>query len=216
MTTTAWPDPSSDCLQQARNGDRDAASRILEMYRGQLKRVVAARLDSRLAARLDPSDVVHDVMMTACHSLPSWIGKQKAVYACLHRLTRDRISALYREHVTLQKRSVNREAVAFDEFADDSVMLLCQRLGANVETPSQAAVKRESQTLVREALSQLRVSDREVLVMRTLEGTPANEVAQILGVSEAAVHMRQMRALDKMRVLLGKLQYRQVGARHGS
>ena len=58
MTATDWPQPSSDCLRQARLGDREAASRILELYRGQLKRVVDARLDSRLAPRFDASDVV--------------------------------------------------------------------------------------------------------------------------------------------------------------
>lgn len=205
MSITDWPQPSSDWLRRASQGDNAASSHILDMYREQLKRVVSARLDPRLAARLDPSDVVHDVMAIACNSLPDWIEEDKVVYACLHRLVRDRLSTLRRDHITYQKRSVNRETANFAELSDESVMHLCERLGVESDTPSQIAIRNENKALIRAALIQLRDSDREILVMRILEGTPAKEVAEILGISESAVHMRQMRALETMQSLLGKL-----------
>jgi RNA polymerase sigma-70 factor (ECF subfamily) len=172
------------------------------VYREQLKRVVEARLDPRLAARFDPSDVVHDVLATACHSITAWIEQEKALYACLHRLVRDRLATLRRDHIETQKRSVYREAAVFDDLSDDSVLNLCQRLGMYRDTPSKAAMRKESQHRVRQALGQLREIDREVLVMRILEGTPAQEVAEVLDISESAVHMRQLRALKKMRSFL--------------
>ena len=202
MTVTDWPQPSSDCLRQARAGDPHAASRILGIYRGQLKKVVEARLDTRLAARLDASDVVHDVMASAVGSLSTWLDQEKAIYACLYRLVRDRLAMIRRDHIATQKRTVKREAAVFAELSDDSVLHLCQRLGVHSETPSKAVIRRESQAEVHHALSQLRDMDREVLVMRILEGTPAKEVAEILDITEAAVNMRQLRALKRIRELL--------------
>lgn len=202
MTASEWPQPSSACLHRARRGDRAAASRIVDVYRDQLKRVVEARLDPRLAARFDPSDVVQDVLATACNSITAWIEQEKALYACLHRLVRDRLATLRRDHIEIQKRSINREAAVFADLSDDSVFHLCQRMGICRDTPSKAAMRNESQLRVRHALGQLREIDREVLVMRILEGTPAKEVAEVLDISESAVHMRQLRALKKMRSFL--------------
>jgi len=45
--------------------------------------------------------------------------------------------------------------------------------------------------------------DREVLVLRYLEGLPVGEVAEVLGLGEGAVKMRQLRALERLRSVLG-------------
>jgi RNA polymerase sigma-70 factor (ECF subfamily) len=58
------------------------------------------------------------------------------------------------------------------------------------------------QRQVQEALARLRERDREVLVLRYLEGLSTQEVAATLGVSEGAVKMRHLRALDAVRELL--------------
>ena len=57
---------------------------------------------------------------------------------------------------------------------------------------------------VRLALSGLTEDDREVLVLRYLEQLPSQEIAAIMGTSEAAVNMRHMRALERMRKRLLK------------
>ena len=41
--------------------------------------------------------------------------------------------------------------------------------------------------------------------MRILEGIPARDVGQVLGISEAAVNMRQLRALERLRSRLSDL-----------
>lgn len=202
MTASHWPQPSSDCLRRARAGDEHAVSRIFDVYRDQLKKVVDARLDGRLAARMDSSDVVQDAMGSAVDSVATWLEQEKAIYACLYQLVRDRIAIIRRDHIAAQKRTVKKEVAMFSDLSSDSVMHLCQRLNVHCETPSKAAVRRESQVRVRQALGQLREIDREVLVMRILEGTPAAEVAEVLGISEAAVNMRQLRALKRIQSLL--------------
>ena len=56
---------------------------------------------------------------------------------------------------------------------------------------------------MRIALAALSEQDREVLVLRFLEGLPTRQTAAVLQISEVAVRSRQVRALDRLKVLLG-------------
>jgi RNA polymerase sigma-70 factor (ECF subfamily) len=52
-------------LQRATAGEPDAAGRLLERHRPYLRRLVDIRLDARLRARVDPSDVVQEAQIEA-------------------------------------------------------------------------------------------------------------------------------------------------------
>src|SRR5262245_26816363 len=53
--------PDTDqLLDRAASGDGSAREQLLERHRKKLKRMVAIRLDRRIAARVDPSDVVQE------------------------------------------------------------------------------------------------------------------------------------------------------------
>jgi RNA polymerase sigma-70 factor (ECF subfamily) len=55
----AGDDPDTEALiERARRGDRDARQQLLGRHRKQLRQMVALRMDRRLMARVDPSDVV--------------------------------------------------------------------------------------------------------------------------------------------------------------
>ena len=47
-------------LLRARAGDDAAAGELLESHRARLRSMVAVRLDRRLSARVDPSDLVQE------------------------------------------------------------------------------------------------------------------------------------------------------------
>ena len=55
---------------------------------------------------------------------------------------------------------------------------------------------------VRSALARMSARDRELLVLRHLEQLPTKEIAAILGIAEAAVKKRHVRALDRLHALL--------------
>jgi len=57
---------------------------------------------------------------------------------------------------------------------------------------------------VQAALAQLAEHDREVLVLRHLEQLSTREIAAVLGITEGAVYTRHLRALERLRTLLGK------------
>jgi RNA polymerase sigma-70 factor (ECF subfamily) len=65
--------------------------------------------------------------------------------------------------------------------------------------------KQERRRKLEEALTRLSDRDREVLVLRHLEQLTIREAAAVLGLTEAAVKARQVRALRQLRELLGDL-----------
>jgi RNA polymerase sigma factor (sigma-70 family) len=53
------------------------------------------------------------------------------------------------------------------------------------------------------ALEQLKPYDREILVLRYLEQLGVAEIADVLGISQTAVTSRHLRAVQRLRRLLG-------------
>ncbi len=86
---------------------------------------------------------------------------------------------------------------------DDSVVRLARRLLAHGSNPSQALIRDELRERLRAALEQLAPHDREILVMRNLEQLPIAEIAAVLGLTEGAVKVRHLRALQRLRSVLG-------------
>src|SRR3989304_10620359 len=96
-------------LHQAAQGDAGAAEALLASQRSKLKTMIQARLDRRIAGRVDPSDVVQEVMITALSRLPQYFEEQPLpLYPWLRQIAREQLVDLYRRHVTSQKRSVLR------------------------------------------------------------------------------------------------------------
>src|SRR5262245_18416501 len=75
-------------LQDAARGDQAAVQSLLDRHRERLRRIVALRLDSRLSARVDASDVVQEAMMDAASKLGDYERERPMpFYPWLLRLT---------------------------------------------------------------------------------------------------------------------------------
>jgi RNA polymerase sigma-70 factor (ECF subfamily) len=196
-------DDTEQLLRQAARGDQAARGELLERHRPRLRRMVELRLDRRLAARIDSSDVVQEAMAEAVQKLSGYL-EERAVpfYPWLRQLAWERLVQLHRRHLQTRKRSVMREEQWTRTLPDESVMHLAERLLAPGSSPSARACREELRGRVRAALARLRDQDREVLVLRHLEQLTPREIAVVLQVSEAAVYMRHLRALERLRALL--------------
>src|SRR6185312_14360459 len=119
--------PSSDLnteglIERARRGDDDARQRLLEGHRARLRRVIAVRLDRRLLARLDPSDVVQDALVAAASGLDAYLrDRPLPFFAWLRQFAWERMIELHRRHVRAQSRSVVREEPWSPPLPDESV-----------------------------------------------------------------------------------------------
>jgi RNA polymerase sigma-70 factor (ECF subfamily) len=198
-------DHSTDhLLRRAADGDADACQELFARYRERLRLMVAVRLDRRLAARVDASDVVQEALADAARGLAEYLMRRPVpFYPWLRRLAWERLLELNRRHIYAGKRSVTREEAGDLALPDASVFALACRLLAGGSSPSSRLKREELRGQVHAALAALAPTDREVLVLRHLEHLSMKEIAAVLGTSEGAVKVRHLRALARFRDLLG-------------
>jgi len=201
MPATTEPD-TGELLDRSAAGDTSARGRLLDRHRERLRRMIAVRLDPRLAARVDPSDVVQDALADADAKLDRYLcDRPLPFYPWLRQLAQDRLAQLFRRHIRAGRRSVGREKGI--SLSDRSAAELAERLFARGSSPSRHAIQSELRKRVRAALAALPQTDREVLVLRNLEQLSVAATAEVLGLTECAVKMRHVRALAKLRGALG-------------
>jgi len=97
----------------------------------------------------------------------------------------------------MNQRSSSRNESAASGLLD--AVQLVDRLAASGTTVSRVAIRQEIQDRVRGIRIQLSSQDREILVLRTMEGLSVAETAEVLGLSEEAVKSRHRRALERFR-----------------
>jgi RNA polymerase sigma-70 factor, ECF subfamily len=198
----ANPD-TEQLIEQASRGDPAAREKLLVRHRDRLCNMVQVRMDRRLAARIDPSDVVQEALADAAGKLTDYLRRRPLpFYPWLRRLAWERLVALHRRHLRAGCRSVAREEPGGLALPDESAVALAQRLIAPGPGPSNDLLRQEAAARVQAALAQLSQADREVLVLRYLEGLSNADLAATLEISEAAVKMRHLRALERLHGLL--------------
>ena len=199
--------PDSEKIRElvdlAVQGDRGAMDQLLAPHRDRLRRMVAVRIDPRLAARVDPSDVVQETLVEASKQLADYLDRRTLpFYTWLRELAWKRLVGLYRFHVLAQRRSVEREQADWIGLSDDSALGLAGQLAATMSSPSERFAQAELKDRLQAALAQLSTQDREIIVMRHLEQLQVEEIAAILNMSPSAVKMRRMRAFERLRMIL--------------
>jgi RNA polymerase sigma-70 factor, ECF subfamily len=202
-----WPESqqTQELLRHAGAGDGEAVNRLLERHRESLRRMVQFRLDRALGARVDASDIVQDVLWEASRRLSDYLRDAKVPFHLwLRELAKDHLIDAHRRHRRAQRRSVDRERSLAPEFAERSSLDLAAQLRDNELTPAAATIQKELELRFLSALDQLDDEDAEIVLMRHHEQLTNSEAAQALGLSPAAAGMRHLRALRRLRVILGE------------
>jgi RNA polymerase sigma-70 factor (ECF subfamily) len=190
---------TQNLLRQAQTGNPEAFEQLFARYREELRQFVELRLDSRLRARVDASDVVQETQLEVFRRLADFLERRPMPFRLwLRRTAYERLLKIRRQHVKVAQRAVGREVA----LPDHSSFQLAQQLLAPGSTPSQHLDKRETARRVRQALARLSDPDREILLMRNTEGLSNREAAQILGIEPATASQRFGRAILRLRKLL--------------
>jgi RNA polymerase sigma-70 factor (ECF subfamily) len=199
-----WPDApkTEELLADARRGERAAVEELLGRHREPLRRMIGLRMDPALARRVDASDIVQDVLIEANRRLEEYL-KNPALpfHLWLRHIAQDRVIDAHRRHRQAQRRSLDREQPL--QVADRSSLDLAAGLIDPELTPASAAVRQELERRFQTALATMANDDREIILMRHYEQLSNKEVAAALGLSEAAAAMRYLRAIRRVRALLG-------------
>jgi RNA polymerase sigma-70 factor (ECF subfamily) len=195
------PDSEATCrlLAEAQDGRREAFDELFARHRGYLRRLAELRLDARLRARVDPSDVVQETQLDALRQLAGFLARRPMPFRLwLRKTAEERLRMIERQHLGASKRAVGREVAWPDEFA----ARLAPEAATRDPTPSQQLAQGELARRVREAVARLPERDREILLLRTFEGLSYAEVGYLLEVDAATARQRHGRALLRLHQLL--------------
>jgi RNA polymerase sigma-70 factor (ECF subfamily) len=201
------PGDSEDLLRRAAAGDQAALASLWERHRARLRQMVRLRLDRRLQGRVDPSDVLQDAYLDLAARLPDYARERPMpTYLWLRLVTGQRLAQVHRQHLGAAMRDAGREVSLYRGALPQasSASLAAQLLG-RFTTASQAAIRAERQLQLQEILNGLDPMDREILALRHFEQLTNGEAAQVLGLSKTAANNRYIRALGRLRDLLGRV-----------
>ena len=202
-----WPEgeQTQDLLKGVENGDPAAMNQLMDRHREAVRRMVQMRLDHAVSRRVDASDVVQDVLLEASQRLAEYIrSPSMPFHLWLRQLAKDRIIDMHRRHRTAQRRSVDREQNMTSFRGDDQSAADLTALLRDAElTPAASALRKEMEERFVLALDQLDENDREMIIMRHFEHLGNGEVAEALGLSAPAAGMRYLRAIRRLREVLG-------------
>jgi RNA polymerase sigma-70 factor (ECF subfamily) len=186
-------------LQSGRNGDAGAFEELFLRHRAFVRQIIDSRLDDRLRARVDPSDIVQETQMEAFRRLDDYLGREPMPFRLWLRLTAyDRLQMAHRRHLGAKRRSVRNEF----QLPENSSLHLAAPFLARGASPSQLVSRRELVARIRQVMQQLAEPDREILILRNLEQLSNQETAQVLSIAPATASQRYGRALLRLRQLL--------------
>src|SRR5262249_53355311 len=159
--------------------------------------MINLRLDTALAGRVDASDIVQDVLLEASRRLADYLKNPvMPFHLWLRYIAQDHIIDAHRRHRQAQRRSLDKEQpLHLGKLGDQSSLVVAAHLCDQELTPASAAIRQELQTKLEIGVAGLEDDDRDIIVMRHFEQMTNQEVAGILGLTEAAASMRYLRAL---------------------
>ena len=203
-----WPEAeeTAGLLKRVENSDPGAADRLWERHRAPLRKLIGFRIDPRLARRVDASDVVQEVLLNASRRLGDYLhDPQIPFHLWLRRIANDHLVDEHRRHRLSAKRTLDRErSFTASDYAESSSCDLAAMLLDHELTPAAASIRAELEERFRRAIAELNEDDREIILLRHFEQLSNSETARALGLSEPAAGMRYLRALRKLRAILGE------------
>ncbi len=182
MTARARPIDAEDPLaSRIREGDyREAVALCAREHGPALGRLCMAFLGSQAEAE----EVVQETLISAHDAMATYRG-EGTVRAWLFGIARRQCA----RRLATQARRENRLRLVHDADADRG-------------TPEERLEERRRAERLRDALSALKPTERDAVVLRYQSGLSYREVADACGIDEAAARKRVSRALDRLRELM--------------
>lgn len=189
-------------LSALRRGDERVFVELVQKWGGLMLRVAVAHLGNRALAE----EIVQDAWLTVLRSLDRFERRSS-----LRTWVIGIVVNLARSRARKERRSVPLPVEAYETSVDPA-----RFLPANhpkwphhwaIEplpwpTPEDTLLAHETQQVILDAIAALPPSQREVIVLRDLESVPADEVCNILGLSDTNQRVLLHRARSRVRSAL--------------
>ena len=199
------PGTTDDLIRRAADGDEVALAELFAAHRGKLRQLVRLRLDRRLQGRVDPSDVLQDAFVDLTAKLPGYASRPEIpIFLWLRLVVGERLLRVHRHHLGAAMRDAGREiSLHQGAFPEASSASLAAQLLGQITSASRAALRAEMQVLLQEAINGMDPLDREVIALRHFEELTNDEVAAALGLTKAATSKRYVRAILRLKAVIG-------------
>lgn len=193
--------PVSELIDRARDGDADARNALFERCRAYVGFLARAHVDSWLMPKVDSSDLIQQTLMEAHEAFPGFTGRSEGEWlAFLKRILRNNATDFVRRFGAARRRAALE--VALD--GGTSSLFRPHPLPADPgDSPSAVVSRQEQELAVTSALARLPADYQQVIVLRSLQRLPFNEVAEQMGRSRPAAQMLWLRAVRRLTELLG-------------
>jgi len=183
--------PDHDLLEAARGGDPEALEALLERYQPRVYRFgLKMCRDSE-----DAKDVVQDTLLAAARSLRDFRGAS-SLSTWLYTITRS---------FCIKKRRRSKFAPQAEVSLDGEAGQEALATADPGRAPDELAAGREIEQALERAIRALPPAQREILMLRDVEGLTAPEVAEVTGLKVEAVKSRLHRARTALRGQLAPL-----------
>ena len=182
MDSPNHPEAEAQLLAAARRGDRSALATLLEKHQNRVFGFGMRMCGDSEEAK----DVAQETMLAMVRTVRSFRG-DASLSTWLYTVARS---------FCMKKRRRTKGAPKTHEPLDRAAQESTAEPGM---TPEQMLVGRQTREAVAAALDEMEPQAREVLVLRDIEGLSAAEVADVIGVSVAAVKSRLHRARAALR-----------------
>lgn len=179
-------------VRQARKGDPESTSWIVERFTPLLLAQARYRVRGRYESVIDPEDVVNDVWLRC---IPKLEDVQEARQRETPRLLAFLSTALLNRINTLIMKHVRRGEMPGGSIADE---VLAQVPQSTIGVVTRA-VRAERYQDVLGAIAELPDDDREVVVLRAIEQHTNAQVGTMLGMEPGTVAVRYHRALARLK-----------------
>jgi len=176
-------------IENLKAGDRREFARLVEMYSGRIYNLALRILNDPQ----DAEDVLQETFIKAYRALPSFEGRSKLSTWLFRIASNEALMLIRKRHpeLILTMEQHDNQPVDTDLEEPEIIDWCC--------LPEKELLSTEARQFLDEAIQKLSESLRVVFVLRDIEGLSIRETSESLGISEAAVKIRLLRARLKLR-----------------
>jgi RNA polymerase sigma-70 factor (ECF subfamily) len=183
-------------LDDARAGSAAAAAELVDQYRPYLLAVANQELDSDLRAKIGPSDLVQESLITAQNSIVDFRGESADdLLAWCRKILANDLLEVRREYRGAAKRNVDREIPLG---GGGHLSKLAGDVADERNTPGAAAIAKEEARQLNDAMSRLSSEHRQVLQLRNWEQLAFAEIGKQMNRSSEAARKLWSRAVVRL------------------
>jgi RNA polymerase sigma-70 factor (ECF subfamily) len=183
-------DDDSAMVEAVRQGDSTAYRGLVEKYQGRVYSMVYGMVRNREDAR----DITQDAFVKAYRKLDSF-RTESSFYTWLYKIAMNLAIDFLRKRKRRSTGEFDEGIASRDSGGDISDI-------HHAESPRRAVERKQLYSAIMEALQKLPEDQRQVILLRELEGLSYKEIADVMGVKEGTVMSRLFYARKKLQKLL--------------